>query len=1041
MRRGAIGCALVLSLWTAWTLAYVRPVSQPPASATAQRAAAPDSHVSDAFATGWMLVDTSGDGLADTIAGKIVLPDNPTAAENAAAANLAARVAYGTTGLTLPIVVTASQAPANGPLVWIGRAVPASASADLRPLAGQLPAGQGGVFAVGGNLAVIGGDDAGLTAAANGYASRAPYQWNVSGDGLGDVAPAVDAAGHGTGAQLVGVIYRQDQPGIHRAVVHAGFAVTAAALKAALPAAHLSGIREVTVVGGAAPVTAANTGVKVAAAAGEAASPAPAEGGGGGGGGAPNELDLATLYTDRGLFTGNARMPIPSASNAHLYVPAGAEGVAMANLAARMGLETTGLTLPIASGDVPDARQVRTQAVVAGQSALTQTVEQRLKAGDAVAAQAEPTLAAGEGELRVVDNSFGRNGAVLVRGDERGSAAALDLASGRLPNLWEPGKPYLSLEEIRYDLHRFFSLRSTTGQASAALFTLDQWMKDIAKGGGAVSNVKAEVYVDLADPGLTAFVQQQIAQALHVQNAEVKTASLHAGTQCCDQTPDLHFHGPGYAFHQATPTFAEDVVVPWEGTRLLQAVQGAAAKVVKGQPVTVLARVSESPEQRRKLQGQIEDILTKAGADRGQLKVEVLSAFKQGLSWLMDEIAPALAGKPVASVEIDFVKNVDPTGIRGMLSPARWVQELYPSDELLANALHLPIEKVTLNEVEPAKDAPTYRVRALDASGAPILSRDFSVKTVMRPYNGVFPQYEQVEVDTGWVRMDVGSSAVLDERIETDLEQVWEHYQSVTLPKVYQTVMKQAHGDLKRENVPPFDTLKIDVHLSEPEYWLGLDKERIAPLEDFQEDAFYSTENFIEMWGRLESGQPLTYVGRIIPVVHPPAADEGKDGHARIEFYAKAAANPLVTLRWTDAQGRAHEQHRDLPVVNGRMMPRLIQAQVKAGGDRVQNLTWLLPADFEKEDYAGWLKLEDRQQVERSIFSVEKADGELHWLGEMHRAGLYKDDLAYPRLDKMSIEFDLPKAADAAADRPSPRAYTSWAVAAPATPRPMIADF
>ena len=66
-------------------------------------------NISDPFAAGWMLVDTNGDGIADAIVGKIVVPDHSSAAENAAAANFAARVGYGSTGLTLPIVITASE--------------------------------------------------------------------------------------------------------------------------------------------------------------------------------------------------------------------------------------------------------------------------------------------------------------------------------------------------------------------------------------------------------------------------------------------------------------------------------------------------------------------------------------------------------------------------------------------------------------------------------------------------------------------------------------------------------------------------------------------------------------------------------------------------------------------------------------------------------------------------------------------------------------------------------------------------------------------
>src|ERR1700685_108940 len=63
-------------------------------------------NISDPFANGWMLVDTNGDGIADAVVGKIIVPDHSSAAENAAAANFAARVGYGSSGLTLPIVIT-----------------------------------------------------------------------------------------------------------------------------------------------------------------------------------------------------------------------------------------------------------------------------------------------------------------------------------------------------------------------------------------------------------------------------------------------------------------------------------------------------------------------------------------------------------------------------------------------------------------------------------------------------------------------------------------------------------------------------------------------------------------------------------------------------------------------------------------------------------------------------------------------------------------------------------------------------------------------
>src|SRR5947199_7086223 len=96
-----------------------------------QETNAPASRVADPFATGWMLVDTTGDGIADFIQGKVVVPAQPTAAENAAAANLAARLGYGSTGLTLPLVVTADNGESRGPKIFVGRAAPAGTGSQL----------------------------------------------------------------------------------------------------------------------------------------------------------------------------------------------------------------------------------------------------------------------------------------------------------------------------------------------------------------------------------------------------------------------------------------------------------------------------------------------------------------------------------------------------------------------------------------------------------------------------------------------------------------------------------------------------------------------------------------------------------------------------------------------------------------------------------------------------------------------------------------------------------------------------------------------
>ncbi|HUX66161.1 MAG TPA: M14 family zinc carboxypeptidase [Terriglobales bacterium] len=1033
---------------------------------------------SRAFATGWMLQDTNHDGLADTIRGHIVVPAQPSAAENAAAANLAARLAYGTLGLTPPLVV-AAPAGAAGPAIYVGAgAVPAAEAGAARTWGFRLARGEGRVVELApgsnDNLLVL-GDAAGLTAAADAFSARAPYQWKVGGGGdeLAAIAAAVNAAAPAAHADLVGLDYQAGQPGIVKAYLSASGAVTAAELRRAFAGGHLAAVHELFVLGGAA-ISATNPkpfhpqtfpappapAARAAGRAGGAAAPggSGAAGGrgapGGGAAAGPAGLDLATLYTNHGLFGAGGRVPVPASLTSHLYVPAGAAGVAMANLAARMGLETTALTLPLAS---PAASahldRISEQPVVAGDSPLARAVEKKLQAEDTAAAQAAPALAPGEGELRVVDRAFGAHAALLVRGDERGAAAALDLAADHLPNVWRVGKQHTSLEDIRYDLHQFFSLHSGVGQAAAGLFFLHRWLGQIAAQAGPVSHVHAELYADLVDPKMAGFVRTQIQDELHVP-ATVEAASLRAGTQCCASNPDLHYSNPEFPFHQGKPVFTEDIHIPWEGTTLLNDVRGAAPKLERGQPATLIARVSEGPQERQRLAAQLRDILTQAGADPGQTRVEVLDAYKQGYSWLEDEIEPELAGRPVARLEIEAAKDVDATGLRDMYSPARWMQELYPVDEVLAKQLKIPLADIHLREIntapavetaeqialaDPPNDppSPTYEVRAYDAGGRLLLARHFTVAAVMQPYSGVIRSYEDVQVETGWVRLAQGGRVVLDQRIPTDIERFWDHYQTVTLPRVYRFIMAQAHGNLRPEYVPPFDTLKMDFHLSEPNYNIGVDKERISSIEALQEDVFYATETFIDTLGDLKNGRPENYVGRIIPVMHPSA--DGQDGEVHIEFYGKAAPNPLVRLSWTDAQGHAHSKLRNLPVLAGAFQPRLIGARVRAGAAGVEDLLWLLPADAQRYDMAAWEKLAGRQQLERSMFTVEQAEGELRALEAMHAAGLYPDELAYPGLGRMAIELQLPRPLGVPFRTPERRVLASWRVAPPLHPRPQIA--
>jgi len=121
--------------------------------------------------------------------------------------------------------------------------------------------------------------------------------------------------------------------------------------------------------------------------------------------------------------------------------------------------------------------------------------------------------------------------------------------------------------------------------------------------------------------------------------------------------------------------------------------------------------------------------------------------------------------------------------------------------------------------------------------------------------------------------------------------------------------------------------------LSEPDYQLGLDQERISSLEGLQEDLLFATQNSFYIFGNTFSTGMMDYMGRIIPIAHK--SDEGKDPHIRVEFYATDAAHPKVALTWKANESDVGETlTRDLPVITSGD-PRLLAVKTQSGREAV----------------------------------------------------------------------------------------------------------
>jgi len=128
--------------------------------------------------------DRNGDGAVDFVNARVALADRPSAGDLAAAADVAARLGFETSAMDLPVRMQADSG-SDQPTVFVGtRSLPGSGvTADFLG-ATSLKAGDGLVAAfstsAGPSVAVLGGDESGISAAARRPAARASHDEPVA---------------------------------------------------------------------------------------------------------------------------------------------------------------------------------------------------------------------------------------------------------------------------------------------------------------------------------------------------------------------------------------------------------------------------------------------------------------------------------------------------------------------------------------------------------------------------------------------------------------------------------------------------------------------------------------------------------------------------------------------------------------------------------------------------------------------------------------------------------------------------------------------
>jgi hypothetical protein len=785
-------------------VAAILVTAAPSPSAQNVNGASPD--LTSLFGPRGVVRDTNGDGINDTVAARIIVPGTPSREDSLAAANIAARLGFETTSLSFPLVISdrAVQQPAAIELpIFVGRSnsiVPkltAAGAIDLQSLA----PGQGLIAAVrsplggGDGLVIAGADDKGTLAAATEVAARLPRMWNMSGVTLGGLSDQVTRLLRGKGldartAAITAIVVDAERRGL--AGVNVRVTVPAAQTSRALTSfqdlerAHRRGLEPLTL--NFADI--ARTSIEIVADGRVAAKtdvlrsglnsrtltppidPSELATDSPGDRGRPAEeaagarpgktFDLSNPYSIQGWYGDAYNDLIPDRTETSITIGSAADAMSAAHIAARLGLETTGATFPIAKpdDDVRDPAREQNPILVGRDNRLVRELEKigRARLDD---------LAPGEGVIQIVPKAFGNLTATIVAGaDARGTEAAGNYLARRVPYVWDNQRGALSYSDLRTELNKFLAAKTGAGQAAQALGEVQQIVRELTTGEAAaqkpLESLDVKVFLDEADPAFDTFLTGLIRNELKGVNVSVKSETITAPTPVIDETID----------------------VPWEVDEFWAKVRADLLPRIKaGSKIELEARLSESPEFRKQLADHVRAELTKAGA--ANPSVRILSAYKQGYLWLTEQVIPELKGKGARAVHIKIAEHKPDFSKKYKFYqvPSRWLHELYPVDDIVAREAGIAKDQFHLELVPDAKDI--YTVEATDATGKVVHRATFNPKFVEREYLDKFPGWSRVEVTTGWLRATVDGTTAIDARIQTDPERFWDQYQAEILPRSY----------------------------------------------------------------------------------------------------------------------------------------------------------------------------------------------------------------------------------------------------------------
>jgi hypothetical protein len=633
-------------------------------------------------------------------------------------------------------------------------------------------------------------------------------------------------------------------------------------------------------------------------------------------------FDLLELFSSKGFYSDTDNDRIMDTIDTSLIIPRDSDILGTIAFASRLVLETAGASFPLIYLDkeIKEKKSLKAPILIGQKNSLN---EELIKKGKLKM----PDLEKSWGTAKIVPQAFNQSNAlVIAAADKIGLNKTLLYLSRTFPYLDEHSAGHPRISDVSSDIEKF--LKGEKGSAEAYF---KQRLKTVAEEtrGRELESFAVELYLPQKNTPFEEDTWRLFEETLDTDNLEIKSFELKAGKKI----------------------FEKEKEFPWEGDEGLKLIQECIGKIQGSDlPVRIHLGVSESPEIRNRLKSQVQGLLKENNIP--QFEIKISSAYKQGFFWLLEEILPSLKEKDVDRLVIRFEEERENLKElkRFYAEPSRWLQELYPVDDIISQEINLPLEKI---EFEMKNDEePIYEVLAFDDKNKECLRKSFSPRIREAPFLRILPEWGTVKLTTGWLKIERGDEILLETSIKTDLERFWDYFQDEILPSVYSHVMKKTGTEPTFAKQPYFKRLLAEMWFSEPDYRLGMDEEIISSLEAMHDEFYFDTLDFlrgitdveIEEKEALEDTSRYSAPGNIFPLIHP--SSEGGKGKVKFSFEDWQARSPQVVVKWKEKGRDPFTKKIVFPSIKAKTL-RIPELIYNGKEERIENL--FIAVEFEKE--------------------------------------------------------------------------------------------